>query len=118
MKTKIPLMRPGAYPTYVKCLIGNIYNCEAESKLQQDQVKAEHPRIDQRNAIKFPDDIQKLIATKINSFGKNPNLTGVEKLSGNKKIDQIPIVAYGNIYEVHNELPRHDSGLDWAPTQN
>ena len=67
---------------------------------------------------KLPPKLQKLIATKINSFGKNPNLIGVEKLSGDKKIDQIPIVAYGNVCEVHNELPLHDSGLDWAPTQN
>jgi mRNA-degrading endonuclease RelE of RelBE toxin-antitoxin system len=67
---------------------------------------------------KLPPKLQKLIATKINSFGKNPNFIRVEKLSGNKKIDQIPIVAYGKIYEVHNELPRHDTSPDWAPTQN
>jgi len=72
----------------------------------------------ERTLSKLPPKLQKLIATKINSFGKNPNSIGVEKLSGNKKIDQISLVAYGNIDKVHNELRCLDSCPDWTPAQN
>jgi mRNA interferase RelE/StbE len=94
------------------------FNCELQEKPQQEQAKTEPPEDELsvtkyeielkpaavRTLNKLPPQLQKRIATKINSLHENPRPVGVEKLSEHTNIYRIRVGDYRIFYEIHDDL--------------